>query len=41
MFERTLDAVRAALGAGTFDARWTSAQAESWEQIVDEALAGR
>jgi hypothetical protein len=38
-FERALDAVRAPLGAGTFDARWTSAQAAPWEQSVDGVAA--
>jgi tetratricopeptide (TPR) repeat protein len=41
VFERTLHAVHTSLGAGTFETAWTSAQATPWEQIVDEALAGR
>jgi tetratricopeptide (TPR) repeat protein len=38
VFERTLDAMRASLGAGVFDAIWTTAQAAPWEQLADEAL---
>jgi hypothetical protein len=40
VFERTLDAARASLGAGAFETAWALAQATPWEHIVDEALAG-
>jgi len=41
VFERTLDAARASLGAGAFDTIWSSARATPREEIVDERLAGR